>query len=190
MKLKTEFSPVTKAKDGRHSWCKACCRVLAKSSYDPEKAREKHAAKKTSPEYIAMKKVAYDRWRKQYPERARAATKTWRDANQEHVRDVWLAWTAANPERWALLRRQHSKLRKLRKKNQSVGVVSYAAILERDGMVCHICAETIPTLDDLHFDHVVPLARGGEHSMANIRPAHAACNLWKSDKLPDELTLA
>lgn len=50
-------------------------------------------------------------------------------------------------------------------------------------MVCHICTCDIESLADLHFDHVVPLAKGGTHTADNIRPAHALCNLRKSDKV-------
>jgi 5-methylcytosine-specific restriction endonuclease McrA len=56
-------------------------------------------------------------------------------------------------------------------------------VLERDGMVCHVCAGSIADLSDLHFDHVIPLARGGAHHADNIKPAHALCNLRKSDKI-------
>lgn len=40
---------------------------------------------------------------------------------------------------------------------------------------------------DLHFDHVIPVSRGGAHSMDNIKSAHAVCNLRKHDKLIAEL---
>lgn len=50
-------------------------------------------------------------------------------------------------------------------------------------MVCHICTEAIASLDDLHFDHVIPLAKGGPHAAENIRPAHAICNIRKSARL-------
>ncbi|WP_408995767.1 HNH endonuclease [Streptomyces europaeiscabiei] len=54
-------------------------------------------------------------------------------------------------------------------------------------MQCYLCGRGIAGLSQLHFDHVVPLSRGGTHAVDNIRPAHAACNLRKSDKLISEL---
>jgi len=50
-------------------------------------------------------------------------------------------------------------------------------------MVCHICTEGIASLDDLHFDHVIPLSKGGPHAAENIRPSHALCNLRKGARL-------
>lgn len=63
------------------------------------------------------------------------------------------------------------------------GTVDYAAILADHGMVCHICGGAIDSLDDLHFDHVIPLVKGGAHSQDNVRPSHALCNMRKSDKI-------
>lgn len=84
--------------------------------------------------------------------------------------------------------RQRAHKRRVLQLSVTVGEVNYVSILERDGMVCHLCGGEIASLDDLHFDHVIPLSRGGTHSMANIRPSHEAGNRWKYNKLMEELT--
>ena len=61
--------------------------------------------------------------------------------------------------------------------------VDFKMILEKHGMVCHICGLTVDTFSDVHFDHVIPLSRGGEHTESNILPAHSKCNLRKGKKL-------
>lgn len=50
-------------------------------------------------------------------------------------------------------------------------------------MTCHLCGDGIDSLADLHFDHVIPLSKGGPHVAANIRPSHALCNLRKGDRI-------
>lgn len=62
--------------------------------------------------------------------------------------------------------------------------VDLCAIIDRHGLVCHICKK--PILDDpsnyrirLHFDHVIPLSQGGGHTSDNILPAHSNCNINK-----------
>lgn len=61
-------------------------------------------------------------------------------------------------------------------------------IYERDKYRCHICGHEVamakrhphplaPTID-----HVVPLRRGGTHTMDNVKCAHSLCNCVKSDK--------
>ena len=43
---------------------------------------------------------------------------------------------------------------------------------------CGICGERPDGLE-YHFDHIVPIARGGAHHIGNLQFAHAACNLQK-----------
>ncbi|MEV6398476.1 HNH endonuclease [Streptomyces sp. NPDC051907] len=35
------------------------------------------------------------------------------------------------------------------------------------------------------LDHIIPLARQGDHTRINVQLAHLLCNLRKSDKLLD-----
>ncbi len=62
--------------------------------------------------------------------------------------------------------------------------VDYAAVLAEHGMHCHICDAPITSPGDLHFDHVIPLSKGGPHARENLRPAHARCNLRKGARVP------
>lgn len=107
------------------------------------------------------------------PSVGRAASADYRRRNPG-ASDIW---RKKNPELWALRNRENQRRRRGDKP------VRYEAILERDGMVCHICSEAIPSLHDLHFDHVIPLIKGGPHSEENIKPSHSQCNLRKGAKL-------
>ena len=171
--------------------CKSCANARALASYYANHAernafnaryraehqddirrrnREYYAANK---EYFAEK---YERNRDVLLERKREQRAANPGAETEHSR----RWRAANPERYALRNRENSRRRQT---GTTRSRVAYAAVLKRDGMVCHICNGAIESLQDLHFDHVVPLSRGGAHHAENIRPAHALCNMRKSDKL-------
>jgi 5-methylcytosine-specific restriction endonuclease McrA len=66
----------------------------------------------------------------------------------------------------------------------TIGVVNFDDVLMRDGAVCHICNCTVP-LNEIEYDHVIPLARGGEHSNDNLRVAHRLCNIRKGAKILD-----
>jgi 5-methylcytosine-specific restriction endonuclease McrA len=63
--------------------------------------------------------------------------------------------------------------------------ISYIKLLTEFGMNCSICGGVIED-GQLSFDHVIPLVRGGTHTMDNIRPAHLSCNKKKSRRLPEE----
>lgn len=62
-------------------------------------------------------------------------------------------------------------------------------IFERDGWVCHLCGRPIPR--ELKFpdpfsaslDHVIPVAKGGEHSRENTAASHFRCNIRKGARV-------
>jgi 5-methylcytosine-specific restriction endonuclease McrA len=72
-------------------------------------------------------------------------------------------------------------------------------ILEKYGTKCHLCGGEIDInapraskargklgenwQNALHIDHIVPLSKGGTHTIDNVRPAHAWCNLSKGNKI-------
>jgi 5-methylcytosine-specific restriction endonuclease McrA len=168
--------------------CKTCQKAAALRRYYANKE-----------EYAANNK----RWREANAERRKADFAAWYAENKDRQREYYLSrreevreyyrgrraanpggethysreWRKRNPEKWALRNRENQRRRR------GEQPVSYSAILEEHGMVCHLCGGGIPSLDDLHMDHVIPLAKGGAHHADNIRPAHALCNMRKSDKI-------
>lgn len=95
---------------------------------------------------------------------------------RELVRDASKRWRAENPLRV----REYGRARRAL---MAGGKVDYAAILLEHGMTCHLCGDAIAGASVLHFDHVIPLARGGAHNAENIRPSHALCNLRKGARI-------
>lgn len=79
-------------------------------------------------------------------------------------------------------------LRKARERAAKVESVNPYRVFERDGWLCRLCGVATPKdkrgtyePDAPELDHVVPLARGGEHSYANTQCACRRCNGAKSD---------
>lgn len=73
--------------------------------------------------------------------------------------------------------------------------ITLQRLYERDHGVCYLCGEVCDWEDKEErngiiicgnrypsIDHVVPLARGGEHSWQNVKLAHRICNALKGDK--------
>jgi len=66
-----------------------------------------------------------------------------------------------------------------------------AEVHTRDGWTCRLCGLPIdpevawPDPMSASVDHVVPLSRGGSHSMINVQSAHLSCNIRKADKIID-----
>lgn len=86
--------------------------------------------------------------------------------------------------------------RRAAKRTQFIERVFRSKVFRRDGWRCGICGEPTserwsagdplaPTLD-----HIIPLAKGGEHSYANTQCAHSICNSRKQDQIEGEIQLA
>jgi hypothetical protein len=126
-----------------------------------------------------QKRTTYRAWLLANPGRKQAIDAAWQSANPARAKASHAAWYAANK----LKGRESWHRRRARKHANGYEIVSFAAILERDGMVCHICTLPIASRSDLHFDHVIPLSKGGPHMAANIKPSHARCNLSKGPRI-------
>lgn len=78
--------------------------------------------------------------------------------------------------------------RRTRMKNVRYEVVTEADVVRSHGADCHICERSIdfslvwPHPQSKSMDHVIPIAKGGTHVLANVKLAHLTCNQRKSDK--------
>jgi 5-methylcytosine-specific restriction endonuclease McrA len=135
------------------------------------------------PDVVERHRAADRRWYEENREHVAAYSRSWRKANASLTAEHRRSWRRDNPERNRELGRQANSVRKARMLAVQTEPVDYAAILAEHGMFCHICSLVIVDESDLHFDHVIPLALGGPHSQANIKPAHALCNLRKGASL-------
>ncbi|MEU7066903.1 HNH endonuclease signature motif containing protein [Streptomyces sp. NPDC046161] len=90
-------------------------------------------------------------------------------------------------------RRCSRAYRKARRRAQKLQVrcevISRATVFERDDWRCHLCGFNVlrAAVDAYHpasptLDHVVPLSLGGDHTMDNLRTAHASCNSTKGNR--------
>lgn len=108
-----------------------------------------------------------------------AYQRRWSAENKNYFRQ----WREENNDK----RREYLSRRRSKQSENSVGSVSYEKILQGWGFICHICNREIENRSDLHFDHVIPISKGGAHSEENIRPAHSRCNIRKGSKLVREV---
>jgi 5-methylcytosine-specific restriction endonuclease McrA len=142
-------------------------------------------------------------WRADNPEASRERARRYREANRETVLERQRAWVEANRERVreyareskrAQIRANPEKYRELsarrraRKAKVTVEEVDRLKVFERDGWRCGICGgKTLrrakwPHPKSAVLDHIIPLSRGGEHSMRNVQCAHNACNSAKHNR--------
>lgn len=60
-----------------------------------------------------------------------------------------------------------------------------AGVWLRDAGKCYLCGTEV-TLMTSSFDHVIPWAEGGIHSVGNLRPCCTVCQRSKYTKSPEE----
>jgi 5-methylcytosine-specific restriction endonuclease McrA len=98
-------------------------------------------------------------------------------------------WRIRYPERAAL----YDARRRMRVEQAAEGEpIVPAEVHARDGWMCRLCGLPIdpevawPDPMSASVDHIVPLSRGGSHSMSNVQSAHLSCNSRKADKINDQ----
>jgi 5-methylcytosine-specific restriction endonuclease McrA len=107
----------------------------------------------------------------------RAATKAaWHERNRDDVLARKKAHRDDHPS-WNLTA---DAKRRGRKRGTFVAKIDLAAVLAASQGRCGICGQ--PLSDKIHFDHIVPIARGGSHTQDNLQAAHPKCNLRKGAK--------
>lgn len=111
-------------------------------------------------------------------EAMQAKSREWRAANPGYQARKTKEWYAENPERAKEIYRDKRGRRREQKQLTFKIPIQYDRLLAKYGMICHLCKKTIEK-DQMSWDHVIPLARGGTHTEDNLKPAHRRCNSLK-----------
>ena len=98
-------------------------------------------------------------------------------------------WDLKNTEKRRELRRKTERKRRSDKFNNGSEPYSEQQVLNEYEAICHICTNSIDlslsrkSPMGLQIDHLVPLAKGGQDKLNNVRPSHARCNQQKGVKV-------
>lgn len=121
-------------------------------------------------------------WRKSHPEQARETNLRIKALKKNLAREQARLWRKRNPH---MISFHNNKYRALKVK-ASVNLKAIKAYLgsvrSKTFFRCYYC-EKLFLSSDVHFDHVVPLAKGGQHSVENLCTSCGSCNSSKKDKL-------
>jgi len=161
------------------SRCKPCVNYLPNVSRqkDPDKYRKQNLE-----HYYKNKDKLNEYRRAKWPEVYEQTAEHRSKQRKQYYKD--------NPE----IVRANARKRRAMKKNNGFEKYTEAQILELYGPTCHLFKEPIDLSlprkigtngwrNSLQIDHVIPLAKGGPDTLANVKPSHARCNIAKKDKL-------
>jgi 5-methylcytosine-specific restriction endonuclease McrA len=127
-----------------------------------------------------------------YPSQVRHGERNrqWRAKNPGY----FMTWYEANKD----VQREKARVRRVRNKHaiaaqsarrrlhmfgfkSEVATIDRLAVWERDDGICGLCAVPV-RFEDMHLDHIKPIAKGGPHTFDNVQPAHPRCNRRKKDR--------
>lgn len=107
---------------------------------------------------------------------------------KEHKRTYNREWCRKNPGK----ARTHHIDRKMRMKTspeESEAINQFMIrIKSMEKVHCNYCGKPVPG-KKIHFDHVIPLSRGGKHTLFNLCASCQPCNNHKYNKLPHEFSM-
>lgn len=108
--------------------------------------------------------------------------KRYRENNKDSISAVKRAWRLSRPE---LYRIYSNKRRSLKGSNGTFTITDkdVSGMIHRQNGECFWCGKK---LTDYHMDHVIPLSRGGTHSIGNLVASCPYCNRSKGNRLPIE----
>ena len=171
------------------SSCKECQLLQRKQYYidNKETVKVKQAAYQKA--HLTEQYVHNQAWRKRNVEKVREAGRRQYAENIEHRRAVKNAWKLQNPEaiksaleRYRLnhLPKMAEKSHKRRAKLRGNGVfqVTEKELIRLYASPCAYCG----TMENVTIDHIIPVARGGRHSIGNLQPLCLSCNSSKNAK--------
>ena len=118
-----------------------------------------------------------------------AQQRAYRRKNKEYFAKYQSLYRKKNPEYWrSLVKRRRAMLNNVISEPYTV-----EQVLELYGKDCNICGLPIDLKAPrkigqegwrhaLHIDHLIPLSKGGNDTLDNVRPVHGECNLRKHIK--------
>ena len=126
--------------------------------------------------------------------------KAYRDANPDYnkayqsERKIELAkyYIDYRAQNYEVIRARNLR-RRIREKNagEPITAAVIRALWNRQNGLCAICHKNIGEKPGekwaYHVDHIQPISKGGTNDPVNLQCLCPPCNIWKSNKLPEEV---
>jgi len=110
------------------------------------------------------------------PEAYRERTRQWARANRDKKSEYRKSWVKQHPG----YGKDHKARYRSRKRNNGVFQITQKDLNRILSTPCR-CGNP-----EVELDHIIPIARGGRHSIGNLQPLCRTCNASKKDRLMSE----
>ncbi|UIF90885.1 HNH endonuclease [Cupriavidus sp. UYPR2.512] len=142
---------------------------------------EAYKRKSSDPEFLRIKAQRSADYRARNPGKAKEQNARRRAANPDLAREQSRAWFAANPDKRAEY--EHNRRARKRQNGGKLSPGIKKKLFDLQGGHCACCREKFK-ISDMHLDHIIPLALGGENSDDNAQLLCKPCNQSKYAKHP------
>lgn len=215
-KVSGDFSPDKRAPDGLQGKCKSCCNARRKEIYQADKERfrrrqreyrlanpdihsaiEKRSKIKNREAILAGKKRYYEQvkndpaWQeaqKQYREETKDIKKKYDREYQVNNRDALSVkkkkWANENKELRNEISRSYKARRRMWESADSDSTTKINNWARKAEKVCKWCG--VNCQESFHLDHIIPLSKGGSHTIKNLCISCPTCNVRKNAMMPEE----
>lgn len=173
-KVKDLFSKDKYRPDGFTSWCKLCRSELYQSKREETLIQQKEYTKQNKYVRLSYSKKYYEKNRELISEKSKINYFKNHELIKQRHREYNKTYLQNNKE----MSYAKTQRRRARRKGNGVFAISKAEIKKLYNSPCFYCGNTIAG----HADHVVPIAKGGRHSIGNLVSACAPCNMSKGSK--------
>lgn len=160
--------------------CSACGVVKSREEFHKNRGRKDGL----TPRCKSCRSIETAAYRASKRDELNASSRARRAANPGSSTKYVKKWRAENPVRAKELSDRYVNVRRARLTGAETEPVSYG-VIRSQYRTCYLCCQ--PLTGKVEMDHVIPLSKGGKHSVDNLLPTHGTCNNWKSNRLPSEL---
>jgi 5-methylcytosine-specific restriction endonuclease McrA len=169
------FSKNKRYKDGLNYHCKSCASIYFRKYYETniDKLREDSRNYRAANLEIMQEKLRS--YQKANREKAKQYSRNYRAINAEKVKESQRRYAKAHPE----LSRIYRSNRRARQHANGVYEIYTKELMKLYKSSCIYCGSK----QEIQADHVIPISRGGRHSIGNLVPACRNCNARKHNKL-------
>ena len=193
-----DFPKKTSSPDGHYTFCRQCKAIKDKAYREANKQKLKVKAKEyayRNSEGIALKNKL--KYHSASPEEVEIRKEKKRVYNlnapasvKERKRSYDRDYFASEAGKLVTTRSIHKRrAQKLSSSDESITNKALQALKMSQNFECAYCSKlldfSIPF--SVHLDHVIPLSKGGKHTLNNVVCSCASCNLKKSSTIVDAL---
>lgn len=149
-------------------------------------ARERKRSEAMSPEAKKAQRERAKRWYEKNKERQKARNLAAQKRDRAGANRRSKAFALRHPERIQAEQMRRRAFMMGAQVGDNLAIREWMrTIRAKPSFKCYYC-EQVKQRSELHFDHVIALARGGKHSLDNLAASCAPCNFSKNATLPHE----